>query len=111
MPVYCFRCPDCGKVTERTCDMAARPQVVRCRCGSDASRDFASERHCTSAPGAWPMVSRALGVPRTKVDEMRRKYPHHVYRDDGAMVLADRSQRRQVLRDLGYADHDGGYSD
>ncbi len=64
---------------------------------------------------AWPIKSDALAVhPRQikKVMERNRKHGLHVeYAKDGRPILADRGQRRELMKIEGAHDQQGGFGD
>lgn len=38
MPIYSFKCPSCGKETEKIFKIASCPQSIKCDCGKDKAK-------------------------------------------------------------------------
>jgi hypothetical protein len=51
-----------------------------------------------------PVISYSLGIPIRQLNEARRRFPHHEYRDDGRLVIRSHAERQRVLKDLGYTE-------
>ena len=66
-------------------------------------------------PGAWPLVSNALGVHRSQVGEAfehaRKNGVPTEFTADGKVILRDRNHRKAYMRMQGYFDRDGTYGD
>ena len=85
MPVYEFRCADCGELTTHRCTIAQRPETVVCdRCGE---------------PGATLIVSRA-SVRRSSASKVARLDPKYDRMVDQAMKNTPEGDPDRVLRRL-----------
>lgn len=84
-------CPDCGAM----CKARIRAQVETTR--------------------GWPMYSDALTVHPSQIEAQQAALARQgvtvEFRDDGAPKLESRAHRARVLRAMGYADANPGYSD
>jgi len=67
-------------------------------CGGPVHRYTA----CVRSPEYY---SDALGVAPNQVEEAKRQFPHHEFAPDGRMRIRNPQHRKQVLRELGYADY------
>lgn len=54
-----------------------------------------------------PILSEALGVNPSQINEAKQRFPHHNFTPDGRMILSSHTERRQVLKELGFRDWDG----
>lgn len=77
--------------------------------------DFLSESAMTQSASAWPMLSEAMAVhPRQVEEATARNRKHGVavdYTSDGRAILADRGQRRDLMRLERCHDNHGCYGD
>lgn len=68
-----------------------------------------------TATTGWPMVSEALAVHPSQVqqanDRAKRHGLHTVYRPDGMAVIPSRNERKRLLRLESMHDNCGGYGD
>lgn len=66
-------------------------------------------------PGAWPMVSEAMGVQPDQIAEAaahaRSNGVPTEFTPDGRAIVRDRKHRRDLLRLYRYHDKQGGYGD
>ena len=85
MPVYEFRCADCGELTPHRCTIAQRPATVVCdRCGE---------------PGATLIVSRTA-VRRSSASKVARLDPKYEKMVDAAIKNTPEGDPDRVLRRL-----------
>ena len=66
-------------------------------------------------PGAWPMISEAMGVMPDQIAEASAHakaggVPTE-FTPDGRAILRDRSHRRELMKLYRFHDNHGGYSD
>lgn len=100
MPLYTFRC-DQGHDFDVFGHMADPPQTAACPlCQGPGQRVFLPP----AGRVFQEQYSEALGVGPGQVDAARRQFPHHRFTPDGRMIISSASEKRQVLKDLGYAD-------
>lgn len=109
MPTYEFVCDQCGHREDKVRAMAKRDQTSACPICSTGvlARDvLASMKPHTDTGYNQPVYSDAMGVHPSQVTEMRQKFPHHEYLDDGRAVVRSHTQREKMMRELGM--HDRG---
>lgn len=78
-----------------------------CECGYHATRDMEAElAHARGKRSKWVTEnerwSRSMGVPRKQLAEFRKKYPHHVYNDNGLMLVKDRKHKLKQAKERGF---------
>jgi len=118
MPMYCYRCPKCGRRFEQVRAIADRDSVV-CECpgcNTKARRDFARQfASVATASKRWPMWSIFGGVHPSQIDEARAILRKHgtdaEFNSEGDVKLESRRHRRDVMKALGRYDLDAGYGD
>jgi len=106
MPIYCYKCPECGATTEKIA--ANPPKTAKCTCGGRGSRDMTAEWGETSRehavdPWANGHKSNALGILPKRIPETLaklRRLPHCSTVDftrDGRCVTYSKKQRDAVM--------------
>ena len=74
-----------------------------------------SEPLAANQPGAWPIISDALAVHPSQVQQARERNKRHGvpvwYMLDGRAILPDRAARKKLLKLEGFHDNSGGYGD
>lgn len=67
------------------------------------------------SPGAWPMLSEAMGVQPDQIAEAathaRENGVPTDFTPDGRVIVRDRKHRKQLLKLYGYHDNHAGYGD
>jgi len=114
VPVYCYTTKH-GFTYDRVFAMGRAPKTVRTEYGV-AQRDIGAEHRGFKHGEGWPMESDALGVNPDQVQEAqaeadRAGVPTEYNKDTGCAVLRSRGHRAKLMKELGYVDRDGGYSD
>lgn len=84
--------------------------------GRDASYDWSGHSFVSTVPSNYPMESDAMGVHPAQIKEhmehLRKMGCGQVdHTPEGAVILRDKAQRRQVAHALGLFDRNAGYSD
>ena len=114
MPVYCFKCENCGGYTEQFRSMADAAKPKTCECGDTMRRDFRAEAG-VHKPGNWPMESDAAGVsPRQRKEAMEHAASIGIpteFNQDGQAVFTSARHRKRYCEAIGLYDRNGGYSD
>ncbi len=76
MPVYLYRCPDCGAKHERYFSFEDYVSEIPCRCGSVARRRFTSPEVVATGTAEERMYDRmddGLGIRTTSRKDRREK--------------------------------------
>ena len=75
MPIYCYRCPGCGKKTERMISINGCKEF-RCECGADEVRDFAAESvNPVGTERGGTFWSDSLAISPRQAAEHRKRFP------------------------------------
>lgn len=70
-------------------------------CGAPVSRTATGR----GGGASTAYLSDALGVAPNQIAEAKARFPHHEFAPDGRMVIKSPEHRKQVLREIGYADY------
>ena len=118
--IYCYR-TDSGVLVERDFPMGEAPKTVLTDALVIAHRSFQDEHAPVDADKGqhipqWPMKSEGMGVNPSQIEEALKNpgakvHGHEYDKRTGAMVFRDRAHRKACMKDVGYHDLDGGYSD
>ena len=109
MPIYCYKCTECGKTEEEFFPIDDRKLVIDCPdCGAPAERDLVSERpgRLGSTEAIWPCPCDALGVNPDQCkeahnDSVRQGVPTD-FNSDGNPVFTSLSHKRRYAKTQGY---------
>lgn len=121
MPVYVYRCPVCGTTEDHLRRIADRNELLPCPVcpisyredgqveayAQAMERDITAEGGHTDTGYQTPILSEALGVNPSQIDEAKQRFPHHNFHPDGRLILTSHGERKQVMKDLGFRDWDG----
>lgn len=122
MPVYVYRCRVCGATEDRLRRIGERNDPIAHMCMSsspdttsipgtpvirDMVRDITEEHSHTDTGYQTPILSEALGISPSQINDAKRRFPHHNFHPDGRMILSSHGERKQVMKDLGFRDWDG----
>lgn len=118
MPTYTFTSKS-GERIELTMSVAEYERVVKdgtiIENGVRYERDLMADLPGGAHPGKWPMMSDAMGVHPSQIQEARDYAAamgvNTEYAADGRPILRDRAHRRAHMRAMGFRDNDGGYGD
>lgn len=102
MPLYEFKCEDCGHITPVVCRMADVPPVAVCAgCESnntirlfgftDGQREYAT-----------PLVSQSLAMNPEQIGEHQRLFPDIQVTPDGCPVFTNFAQHDEYLKRTGF---------
>jgi putative FmdB family regulatory protein len=107
MPVYAYKCKQCGEEQTDVRAVKARNRPAKCRCGGRAIRALALETPKSERDYASPILSDAMGVHPSQVDEHRRRFPDIPMTDDGRVVIRNKAEGRRIRKALGFFDRSG----
>jgi len=112
MPVYCYRCRRCGRVTDVFRHRAAGcvPPSARCAaCGGPARRDYAAEASVPRAAETGEIVSVSAGVNPDQAADAERRLAHLGVRFDrrtGDAIFRNRRHKLRCIKAMGLHDKD-----
>jgi putative FmdB family regulatory protein len=99
MPIYEFKCPQCGERSEEFAKMSESNAEFVCRaCSVKKQRVFSLPNRERQFHGT-ESVSLTEGFAKNEVLKARRMLPQfqHCIRDDGSVVFANRSEQRKYV--------------
>jgi len=116
MPLYCYKCPECGATKEVSKPMSQSHTQETCdEDGSVMGRDFGAERHGVKNQDGWPMASYAAGVDPSEVPEIKEFDKKHGvptnYNEDGDPIFTSQKHRKNYCHAHGLYDRNAGYGD
>ena len=113
MPIYCYKCEECGNSFEKTLSMKDCMKSQKCTCGKVAVRDLIAE-HCDGGVDSQMREYQFEGDTGTRMyaasylpnqmDEARRKHPGRDFKEvNGAMlpVIKHRRDKLKYLKEFG----------
>lgn len=82
------------------CPVCEIGYLVRDVIGSMATNTTEQEYHT-------PILSDALGVHPSQINEAKSHFPHHEFTPEGQLILRSHAHRNRVMKELGFHDNDG----
>ncbi len=103
MPVYNYMCPRCGEEDDDLC-LYRDKKYPTCKCGRKMVDDYCPRT--TKVYGDKERVSTALGVHPSQIEsgEAERVHPGAVFNHNGDMILKNRAEQKQRLRERNWID-------
>ena len=103
MPVYNYMCPRCGEEDDDLC-LYRDKKYPTCKCGKKMVDDYCPRT--TKVYGDKERVSTALGVHPSQIEsgEAERVHPGARFNHNGDMILKNRSEQKQRLRERNWID-------
>lgn len=102
MNTQIYKCSTCGR--KQTTDFICRSCQTETMRLTDERMEPPPVATFTKPGGNWPMISNALAISPDQIHDAKRRFPHHNFRPDGAMIINSLTEYNRVLKDLGYAD-------
>ncbi len=111
MPLYKWKCEDCGEVVEDFRPMKDYKNPCPCPCGRILrfeDRDYTIGENAIM--GDKERVSMALGVHISQIEsgEAERIHPGAKFDKDQNMIIKNLAEKKQRMRERGYVDRDEG---
>jgi len=106
MPIYIYKCKDCGESTELMRRMSQAGDPVTCTCGGETGRDFGGE--CAGAGNkeyGETKYSQSLAISPTQFAEHKRLFPDVKIREDGCIGFDSVQQHDAYLKKTGFYKH------
>ena len=107
MPVYCFKCPICGKRSELLRSMSAMRDPAFCECGAEMRRDMRAEHTNTPLQDFRTPIEMFSIAPETpdQERELRRKCPEVEWDEQLKVPRArNRHQKLALLKAVGFVE-------
>lgn len=108
MPSYTYTCKCCGKTFSSIETISKRNEPTECECGGLAERDIEAEL----APGKVTKLitdnerwSWSMAVPANQREEYKKKFPNHVLDDKGRVLIKNRKDKLQKMKDRGFVEY------
>ena len=103
MPIYDFKCEECGNEQhEITLSIRENVPEPEC-CGTRMIRDYRTGRG-HNAGYDKPILSDALGVHPSQLKAEQVRHPDREYTPDGRLVIRSHQDRERYLKQDGYHD-------
>ena len=110
MPQYTAKCKKCGRVFEYLSTISARNEPVECDCGAMAQRNVEAELNSeTNTPlivGDKERWSWSMAVPAPQREEYKKRFPNHVLDEHGRVLIKNRKDKLQKMKDRGFEEWD-----
>lgn len=106
MPLYRYKCSECGEFAEELRSMRERNDPCICSCDKEMDRDFTLGTH--RGGGEHERISTALGVHVSQIEsgEVYKVHPGARFTPDGYMILKNRGEQKRRLRERGWRNYD-----
>ena len=108
MPMYAFRCTECGHKESFLLPIKGRHACPNCpKCGTHKTmeRDVSAEGGAsTNKQYDNPIYSESMGVAPDQVGERRAKFPDIPHTDDGRVIINSLADQNRITKQLGFAD-------
>lgn len=108
MPLIDFVCTKCGEVTEELFKMTEEYTPPPCQiCEGETVRSWTLGDGVTS--GDKERISTALGVDPSQIADgsVFRVHPGAIFNHRGDMILKNRTEQKQRLKERGWVNRDG----
>lgn len=105
MPIYCYKCPECGSIREVVCRVEDRDDPVMCGCDGDITmhRDFGGELPApTGTEKGETFWSQSLAIHPEQTAEHRRLFPNVRVREDGCIGFDSAKERERYCKATGF---------
>jgi len=104
MPVYEYRCAECGQITTRFESIHSNRKTVKCdKCGKKAVR-------IVSLPNTDLKenirFSVSMGVDPSQIENAERAWPGSKYDKQGRLIIRNRKEKLERLRQRHYQEND-----
>lgn len=109
MPIYNFLCEKCDHITEDLQPMNKEKEPVACEvCKGET--EFTLQMRANRIAGEKERVSSALGVDPSQIADgsVFKIHPGAKFNANGDMILKDRGEQKQRLKERGWVDKDTG---
>ena len=109
MPIYKWKCDECNEVVEDFRPMKEYKNPCTCTCGNVLTfedRDYTIGKNVPC--GDKERVSTALGVHVSQIasGEAERIHPGATFNENGDMIIKNRTEQKQRLRERGWVNRD-----
>ena len=109
MPMYSYKCPDCGRSTEIMRSMSESDSAVKCwRCPAFMDRDFQADLpHAAKDRYDKPIISDSLAISMDQIPEHRQQFPDVEVTSEGQLVFDNYGKHEAYLKKTGHVKHPG----
>lgn len=102
MPLYEYKCRECGTLTEAFRRVARRNRAPKCECGGKTKKVF-SRASTDVLNWEQTVLSDSMGVSKHQVAEHRRRHPNIPLNDEGQIVVRNGRDERNIRKELAAA--------
>jgi NAD-dependent SIR2 family protein deacetylase len=107
MPLLNFECKECSNITQEFYWSTEERIPPECEhCGGETEQSFQIGNHVST--GDKERLSTALGVHPSQIEsgEVFKLHPGAKFDRDGNMILRNRAEQKQRLRERGWVNYD-----
>lgn len=102
MPAYQYLCPKCNELSEEFVTMSERKSAIVCpNCGEMSPQTLVGS---TVTHKDSPRKSRAMAVHPSQIEAATKKWPGSRYDKDGLLDVANRTEKKERMRQRGYVE-------
>ena len=109
MPMYSYKCPECGHRQVETKPMSKSDMAENCvNCCEITTRDFSADLfHTASDRYDKPIISDSLAISMDQIAEHKAQFPDIDVTPQGQLVFDKFSKHEKYLKDTGHVKHPG----
>jgi NAD-dependent SIR2 family protein deacetylase len=106
MPLFNFECKECHKIVQEFYWSTEEKIPPTCDCGGETERSYMIGNHVST--GDKERLSISLGVHPSQIEsgEVFKMHPGAKFDRDGNMILKNRAEQKQRLRERGWVNRD-----
>jgi hypothetical protein len=106
MPLLNFQCKECNSIVQEFFWSTEEKTPPICKCGGETEQSFQIGNHIPT--GDKERLSTALGVHPSQIEsgEVFKLHPGAKFDRDGNMILKNRAEQKQRLRERGWVNYD-----
>jgi putative FmdB family regulatory protein len=98
MPIYEYKCPNCGTIEEVFVQNYDPEQYIKCKCGS-------RKKKMISLPNTDlknnERFSNVMGVNPRQIKEAEKRFPGSKYTPDGRLIINSRQDKKKKMKERG----------
>ncbi|KKN19307.1 hypothetical protein LCGC14_0947060 [marine sediment metagenome] len=107
MPLYLYKCDDCGVEMEEFSTISKRAKTVPCsECGKPSPRSYVSSMSSKTQQTDTDRVSIAMGVHPSQIKEAMKRFPGSKYNENGHLLYTGRTEKKVRMKQRNYIEYD-----
>lgn len=102
MPIYEYKCQDCGIVFEQYSNIPTRNRKRTCKCGGKADRIICQGAcRVSELMKDNPRWSDSMGINPDQLGEARKLFPDSTYDSEGRLLIKNRQHKLYEMKRRG----------